>query len=332
MKKPICIVMLLLTMIFIFSACKGSENNEKTTNVRIAYFPNITHTQALVIKNQGTLEKALGDDCKVTWKAFNAGPAEIEALFAGEIDLGYIGPVPAINAYVKSSGDLNIIAGATNGGAVLVTRKDLVLKDASELDGLKVAIPQLGNTQHLSLLNLLSENGLSTTSKGGTVEVVAAANADIKSLMDNKSIDAALVPEPWGSILLNTIGANLLLDYDDIWMEGNYSTAVVLASKDFITAHPDIVQSFLQVHKDATLYINDNMEETKEIVNSEIEKETSAAIETSVLDSAFDRLIISSDIPTESILAFAELNLAEGFIEELPDDALINNTFLGKTN
>ena len=124
MKSIGAIVCILLACLFLLPGCAGGEGlgDDGRVEVRIAYFPNITHSQALILKEQGTLEAALGETCTVTWTAFNAGPAEVEAMFAGEIDLGYIGPVPAISANVRSAGDFSIIAGATNGGAALVVR------------------------------------------------------------------------------------------------------------------------------------------------------------------------------------------------------------------
>ena len=335
MKRKFLILLMLIVSMLVMSTGCGTGNNSSTkdgkTNVRIAYFPNITHTQALVMKNQGTVEKTLGEEANVTWTAFNAGPAEVEAIFAGEIDLGYIGPVPAVSANVKSNGDVSIIAGATNGGAVLVSRKDLTIHSVNELSGLKVAIPQLGNTQHLSLLHLLAENNMKTTTNGGDVEVVAAENADIKTMMDNGQIDTALVPEPWGSILQNDIGANIVLDYKDIWRNGDYSTAVVVVNNDFAKKHPDIVEKFLQTHKDATVYINENLDEAKEIVNTEIEEATGKSFDKTILDSAFERLIISEEISTESILDFANLSKEEGFIDKVvEEESLIQKTYLEK--
>ena len=60
---------------------------------------------------RGTFQEALGPNVTIDVKTFNAGPALIEALFAGEIDIGYVGPNPAINGYVKSKGEaLRVIA------------------------------------------------------------------------------------------------------------------------------------------------------------------------------------------------------------------------------
>lgn len=294
--------------------------------MRMAYFPNITHTQALVMKNQKTLENQWKDKCDVTWTSFNAGPAEMEAIFAGEIDMGYIGPVPALSANVKSGGDVKIIANCTNAGAVLLKRKDSGIDSVKDLSGKKVAVPQLGNTQHLCLLSLLSDNGLKNTDKGGDVTVSASSNADILNLMDNGSVDAALVPEPWGTTIEKSGSAEVLLDYDKVFMEGNYPTAVVIANKDFMDAHPDLVKEFLQAHKDATLYINDNSDKAQEIVNTEIKEATGKALDPEVIKGAFGRMTVSTDLNKEAIMKFAEISKAEGFINEIPEESDVFTT------
>lgn len=328
--KSITVLLLTLGMLFSLSACgnsakdsgSGSSKDSKTekTDVRIAYFPNITHTQALVMKNQGKLEERWKDTCNVSWTSFNAGPAEMEAIFAGEIDLGYIGPVPALSANVKSNGDVKIISNTTNAGAVLLIRKDSGIKSVKDLAGKKVAVPQLGNTQHLCLLNLLSENGLKTTDQGGDVTVNASSNADILNLMDNGSVDAALVPEPWGTTIENNGSSEVLLDYDEVFLEGKYPTAVVVASQDFIDEHPDLVADFLKTHEEATLYINENAEEAQKIVNTEIEGTTGKALDEAVIKSAFNRMNVSEVLNSDAIMKFAEISKEEGFINKVPEE------------
>lgn len=292
---------------------------EKGINLRVAFFPNITHPQALLGQEKGNFTSALGEGNTIEWTQFNAGPAEVEALFAREIDIGYIGPGPAINAYVKSGGEFQIIAGATNGGAVLVSHEELYITDLKELSGLKIAVPQFGNTQDLSLRNILFENGLSDTTKGGTVEIVAAQNADILSLMQAGDIDAALVPEPWGSRLIQEAGANLVLDSNEIWRDGDYATAVLIASKDFINKHPWITMQFLKAHAELTDYINANQLEAKTTINNQLQKLTGKSLSKEILDSAFSRLTASTDPSTESVEGFAKLSYDTGFISKSLD-------------
>ena len=51
-------------------------------------------------------------------------------------------------------------------------------------------------------------------------------------MMDQGNVDAALVPEPWGSTLVKN-GAEIVLDYNEVYMEGNYPVAVVVVRNEF---------------------------------------------------------------------------------------------------
>lgn len=312
-----------------FAACGkegGSIAPSEKTDVRIAYFPNITHAQALVMKNQKTLEEKWKDRCSVTWTSFNAGPAEMEAIFAGEIDLGYIGPVPALSANVKSGGDVRIISNAANAGAVFLKRKDSGIESLADLAGKKVAVPQIGNTQHLCLLSILSEQGLKTVDAGGDVTVSASSNADILNLIGNGSVDAALVPEPWGTTIEKNGDTEILLGHEQVFLEGNYPTAVVVASRDFIEAHPELVEEFLQAHEEATLYINENMDGALSVVNAEIKAATGKAIEEDVIKNAFTRLKVDVELNTTAVMEFARISKDEGFISEVPKESDVFTT------
>jgi NitT/TauT family transport system substrate-binding protein len=313
------VMALVLAVVGGLTGCSSNTVENKGTKVRIAHFPNITHSQALVGRGNGQFQKALGETNVIEWKTFNAGPAEIEALFAGEVDIGYIGPGPAINGYTKSKGDLQIIAGATDAGAILVTRKDLVLKNVGELSGKRVAVPQFGNTQDLSLRHILQENGLQDTTKGGTVEVRQADNPDIKTLLDKGEIDAALVPEPWGARLISEVKANVLLDHKQVWRDGNYTTAVVVANTKFVKEHPEIIEKFLKTHVELTDYINKNPEAAKELVNSQIKELTGKPLAKEILDSAFTRLTVTNDPEKDSVVDFVKLSVDAGFIKTAPD-------------
>lgn len=337
--KKFVIALSIISILGAFTGCgpnQGSQNNASSgksdsSTVRVGFFPNITHSQALVGREQGTFQKALGDKTKIEWKQFNAGSSEIEAFLAGALDIGYIGPGPAINGYTKSKGDIQIIAGATDAGAILVSRKDLPIKDVKELSGKKVAVPQFGNTQDLSLRYLLSQNGLKDKTKGGTVEIVQADNPDIKTLLDKKQVDAAIVPEPWGSRLVKEVGANVILDYDKVWREGKYPTAVIIVRKEFLEKHADIVEKFLKAHVDLTEYINKNNSEASDIVNKQIKDLTKSSLAKDVLDSAFKRLTVTNNPEKDAAVEMVNLSVTTGFLKQAPDTKnLINLELLNK--
>lgn len=322
-KKSI-LVLFIIAMIGIFAGCTAKENNLKTP-VKVGFFPNITHAQALVGKDQGKYEKALGEKYSVQWNQFSAGSSQIAALLTGAVDIGYIGPGPAINAYISSRGDIQIISGAAGGGAVLVSRNGLTIKSVNELNGRKVAVPQYGNTQDLFLRKLLQENGLKDKTKGGTVEIVQAENPDIKFLLCKGDIDAALVPEPWGSRLVKEVGANIALDFNQIWTDENYATAVIVVRKEFLQEHPEVVEKFLRTHVELTNYINENKEESKKIINKQVEELTKKSLPEDVLDNSFKRLILTNNPQKKSIDEMVKLLVNTGILKQQPDTKSLFN-------
>lgn len=312
------------------SSSKSNASSSNASTVRIAYFPNITHSQALVGMQNGQFQKALGNT-KIEWKQFNAGSSEVEAFLAGAVDIGYIGPGPAINGYTKSKGDIQIIAGATDAGAVLVGKKDSSIKSIKDLSGKKVAIPQFGNTQDLCLRFLLQQNNLKDKTKGGTVEIVQAENPDIVSLLDKGSIDAALVPEPWGAKIQKQSGASIILDYNQIWREGKYPTAVIAVRKEFLKDHPDVVEKFLRTHVELTDYLNKNQEEAAGKANDQFATLTKKPLDKDVLDTAFKRLTVTVNPETDATKAMIDMSVKTGFIKQKPDDkGLFDLTILNK--
>ena len=324
MVGPRTILSILCVLLLSVAGCSRHNNDNKLT-LRIGFFPNITHVQALLGKGK-IFESAAG--CPIEWKKFNAGSTEIEALIAGELDMGYIGPGPAINGFIKTKGEIQIIAGACEGGAVLVSRRDVVIRSVEELRNKRIAIPQFGNTQHVVLQQLLDSKGLKETSKGGSVEIVQAENPDVKTLFDQQAIDAAFVPEPWASRLIEEVRANVVLEYDKVWRNGKYPTAVLIVRTDFMKVHPDIVAKFVAAHSELTVWAKSNKDEAKKIVNTEIKSLTGKALSDAVLSAAYGRLIITDRVDAQAVAEMAGVMERLGVIKGAYD---IRKIFNAKT-
>ncbi len=312
---------LLALAVLLLTACSGgTPPAAERTTMRVGFFPNLTHCQALVGLARGYFQDALGDEVELKTVTFNAGPSVIEAIFARELDLSYIGPNPAINGYVRSNGEaLRIIAGATSGGASLIVRPEAGIRSAADLAGKKIATPQLGNTQDVALRAYLAEHGLDTVENGGDVQIVPTANPQILDLFRLGSIDAAWVPEPWTSRLIIEGNGELFLDERDLWPNGDFTTAMVIVSTSFLEQHPDLVRAWLEAHVDATQWIEDNPEEARDLINEEIGKITSQPLPAAVLDSAWSRMRITYDPLSASLVQSAQSAYEAGFLEEEPD-------------
>lgn len=288
---------------------------EEPITLRLGYFPNITHSQPIVGLARGAYAEQLGPNVKLETKTFNAGPSVIEALFAGQIDVSFIGPNPAINGYVRSEGQaLRIVAGATSAGALLVVRADSGIAKPADLAGKKIASPQLGNTQDVALRAYLQANGLGAKENGGNVSVIPTANPDILTLFKKGDIHGAWVPEPWATRLVKEAGGRVLLDERDLWPNGDFVTTHLIVSTDFLKKHPGAVAKLLRAHVKTTQWIAANPEEAKKLVNEGIKQVTGAALLPEVVDSAWKNLRITYDPIASSLRKSASDAFKLGFL------------------
>jgi NitT/TauT family transport system substrate-binding protein len=322
----------LLILLVCLSGC-ATQATSSNTSVRLGYFPNLTHAQAVIGIADGTFARALGDNVKIDPKVFNAGPSVIEAMFAGQLDLAFIGPNPAINGYVKSNGEaLRIIAGATSGGAVLVIRSDAGINSAADFKGKKIASPQLGNTQDVALRAWLLKQGFKLKEQGGDTQVIPTANPDILTLFKKKEIDGAWVPEPWGARLVREADGKIFLDERNLWQDGKFTTACIIVSTKFLKEHPDVVKKFLAAHVELTQRINADPTSAKQTLNKEIERLSGAAMPQEILNDAWSRQTVTHDPIRSSLVGSAEAAFKLGFLgDKMPNlDTIYDLTLLNE--
>ena len=252
-------------------------NTESPSNVlRLGYFPNLNHAQVIIGLANGHFQKALSEHSTDSGKGgdngtsikeyvFSAGPSAIEALYAGQIDVAYVGPNPAINGYLASNGEgIRIISGSASGGAVFVVRNDSGIQTTSDLGGKKFASPQLGNTQDVALRKYLIQNGYETVENGGNVTVVPVKPSDILTLMLKKEIDGAWVPEPWGARLVKEANGKIFVDERNLWPpDGKFVTTNIIVRTDYLKNNPETIKKLIDAHIDETIWINNTLKDSR---------------------------------------------------------------------
>ena len=265
--------------------------------VRIGFFANLTHAPALVGQQLRLFEQNLNrEGTQVEYVLFNAGPAVIEAMKGGAIDVAYIGPNPSITGYNSTNGTLlKVVSGATSGGAYLVVKPGI--NTVADLRGKKIATPQLGNTQDVALRSWLKTQGLQTTvADGGDVTVIPTENAQSLTLFKRGDIDGAWVPEPWASRLVLEAGAKVLLDEKTLWPpSGQYVTTNIIASQPFLNQYPGTVRSVLQANNTAIRYIAANVLKSKDIVQEQITKWTGKPLPDAVINRSWGNVRFTWD-------------------------------------
>jgi NitT/TauT family transport system substrate-binding protein len=300
------------------SSADDSSSGGAPDELRLGYFANVTHAAALIGVDQGFFADELGDT-KLTTQVFNAGPDEVEALFAGGLDAAYIGPSPTINAYGQSDGDaIRIIAGAASGGAQLVVRDGI--DSAGDLKGTTLASPQLGNTQDVALRTWLTDQGLdNSVDGGGDVEITPTANADVPNLFDSGELDGAWVPEPTASLLVLQHGAHVLVNEKDLWPGGRFVTTHLIVRAEFLEQHPDTVAALLRGHVKAVQLAETDPDAAKKAVNAGLDTAGGKSLDPEVLDRAWGELTVTYDPISSALKQSAENAVTAGTAEERVD-------------
>ncbi|MGA3170639.1 MAG: ABC transporter substrate-binding protein [Chthoniobacteraceae bacterium] len=307
------------------SGCSPSQNGSQPGQgtsqlvIRIGHFPNITHVQALVAnalsrQGKGWFEQRLGPNVTIQWYAYNAGPSAMEGILADTIDMTYVGPSPAINAYTRSAGqDIRIICGAADGGSALVVQPDENLKTPADFRGKRIATPQLGNTQDIACRAWLTAGGLKISQIGGDALVLPTENPDQLGLFKLHKIDAAWTVEPWVSRLETQAGGKVLVEDKDS------PVTVLVSSVKFLTDHRDIAAKFVAAERDLTTWIGQNPAEAQKLVQYELTQETGGKISPDLIAHAWNRIVLTNDIPLGSLETFVANAKAAGFLHQAPD-------------
>lgn len=262
--------------------------------LRLGYFPNLTHAQALYAHATGRFERALGSP--IEWIPLHAGPSAIEALFVDAIDATYIGPSPTINGHVKSKGSkFVIVAGSASGGAGLVVRRDSGIRSVRDFHGKVIATPQLGNTQDLSARAWFARQGYRLKERGGTVALAALSNPDQLTMFLKKQIDGAWTIEPWVARLMIEGDGQLFLDEKSLWPGGRYTTTHLVVNQQFLADQKALIEKLIAAHIEITQLINADKAASAEILNAQLKKETGKSLKPEVMTMAMEHVEFTWD-------------------------------------
>ncbi|MEU5086262.1 aliphatic sulfonate ABC transporter substrate-binding protein [Streptomyces sp. NPDC021356] len=308
----------------------GAQKTDGLDSVKIGYFGNVTHATALVGVQKGFFQKSLGAT-KAKYQVFNAGPSEIEALNSGSIDIGWIGPSPAINGYTKSDGkNLRIIAGSASGGVKLVVNPAKI-KSLKDVKGKKIATPQLGNTQDVAFLNWIAEQGwkVDAPSGKGDVSVVRTDNKVTPDAYKSGAVDGAWVPEPTASKLVAE-GAKVLLDESALWPDKKFVITNVIVSQKFLKAHPEAVEAVLKASVETNKWINANPDQAKEAANRQLAVDSGKALPADVLDPAWKSIRITDDPLAATLNTEAGHAVKAGLLQRPKLDGIYDLSLLNK--
>ncbi len=287
--------------------------------LQVGHFPNISHAQALVAhqlsrQGKGWFEERLGSDVELKWRLFNAGPSAMESMFAGAVDITYVGPNPAINAFAKTRGrDIKILAGSADGGAALVVNPNLKIAKPSDFKGKKIGTPQLGNTQDVACRAWLIENGMKVKLTSGDAQVIATANPEQLPLFKQGELDAVWTVEPWVTRLEKEAGGKIFLEQKEA------VTTILVTCNRTLKKYPGLVEKFVRAHKELTDWINKNPQEAQKLARMELEALTGGKISEDLVKSSWPRLTFTSEVNKVELQKFCDYAYKCGFLKRKID-------------
>jgi NitT/TauT family transport system substrate-binding protein len=233
----------------------------------------------------------------------------MEAIFAGSIDLTYVGPSPALNAYIRSEGDeVRVVSGAARVGAALLVRPAAGITTPADFRGKKLATPQLGNTQDVAARAWLKAQGFKINQLGGEVFVIPTANPDQLSLFQQGKLDAVWTVEPWVSRIEREAGGKVFLEQRDV------VTTLLVARSKFVQEQPELVKRFVAAHRALTDWIQANPAEAQQLVQKALSAEMRREVKLELIANAWPRLTFSNDITLTSIQGLVDDARTVGFI------------------
>lgn len=277
--------------------------------VRVGFLANLTHAPMIVALASGALQRAL-PGVKLEVRTFRAGPRVCEALLGNAIDIAVSGPAPIVSMHARHSGrPFVIMSGVASGGASLIALPSI--KTPRDLAGKRVATPQIGSTQDISLRKWLSRNGLATKDRGGDIVVDALASANIMEEMRRGAIAAAWMPEPWASRVLDERIAVRLLDERELWSEHRFPTALLVARRQFCEQRAAEANAIKGVVQAQLTRIDPAF---REATFAELKRLTGKGLPQSVIESAWARVDYLSDPLPKQLAEIAADARALGYV------------------
>ena len=332
MKKWLLSLTLLLVMV-VLAACGGDSEESaagEKEKVIIGYFPNIDHAPAMVAREKGYYEEALGENVEIEYKTFPDGGTFMTALKSGEIDAGLVGPGPVLNNY-SNGADVKIIGGASSGGTVVVASEQSGIESLEDMKGKTFITPGIGCTHDVQFETYLMEQGieeLASSRIGGSIKHVTGNPATYQGMFETGKVDLAAVPEPWASILVEN-GAKVIVSTEEIAYGENLPNVVLVASGDLVNDKKEIVQALVDAQQKSVEFINNNVEETQDIAIKAIKDLTKQEMDKDIVAKAMARITYTTEIDEEVLKEFGQSSFDLEFLKEQPNfDGLVYSSSL----
>ncbi|UJF34199.1 ABC transporter substrate-binding protein [Paenibacillus hexagrammi] len=330
MRRMAWMLTMLLIASWMMTACGeiAVGPNGKAKKVRLGVFKNVTHAAAYIALENGYFKQAWGDDVEIEVTAFDNGSDLSIAMATGDIDIGFVGPGPATTFYLKSK-NYRVVSGSNNGGAVLVASNGSNVNSVKDLADKTVAIPSKGNTNDISLRMLLQQAGVPVGKSEGSAHLIVRSPSDTLISFRQKEIDAALVPEPWGTQIEKAGVGHIVVDWDQIPPNhGDYPTVIMVASDQFLKGQRDMVKGAVRANLEAIAFMKEQPDKSYELINNELKKFSGKGLDKALIKASISRLKLTPDIDVKVMEEMTRVSIDARYIKDVRKEDLDLSQFV----
>ena len=265
--KKLTALALSLALVLSLAACGGKEEPEPAPAEEPEEEEVVVRAAAL--KGPTGMGMAyLADDSEYELTLL-AAPTEVPPLLLkGELDVACVPANMASILYHKTEGNLVALAVNTLGVLYLMENGDTV-ESLEDLRGQTLVASGKGATPEYALRYLLTENGLDPD-QDVTIQW-KNEHSECVSALATGAASIAMLPQPFATVAQGKIeGLRTAVDLNEAWEAldngSQMITGVVVARKDFVEAHPQAVQDFLQDYAGSVKKVNDQPAQAAQVI------------------------------------------------------------------
>jgi NitT/TauT family transport system substrate-binding protein len=312
------IILLLIGVIIVLTVSINIGYTDKNSNlIKVAYIP-CDHEAALLVAEARGIYKNEG--LNVRTMEMSTGSGIVSATASGDIDIGYVGIAPALQG-ISEGIPIKIVGAVNLDGSGIVVNPKSNINNTTDLKGKKVATPGVSSIQQVLLLYQLAKYNLTAND----VDITSVDIFMIPSTLASNKVDAYIAYQPFVSLAPYRNMGNVLMYSDEI-MPG-HPCCVIIARQDFIDQHPQELQKFLDIHKNSTEFVNTNLNETAQLISSELT--TNPSLE----EMSLPHVVFVSQVDSsfqEKVMNFMNVELQMGYLKKnMTREQIFDTQFLG---
>ncbi|WP_136418030.1 ABC transporter substrate-binding protein [Herbaspirillum sp. ST 5-3] len=249
----------LLALIVTCATSAHAEDVVRLGNLKFAHYGAVSYIKEIAPKC----------GIKVEERVFAKGPDVMQAILAGELDVGATASEAAISGRANGA-PIYIVAGFAKGGARLLARSDNGIKSVKDLKGKKVGVTR-GGIHEVLLAAELAQAGLTMSDQPGKdVQIIYLAFPDLNQALLGKNVDAIMQSEPQSSQAISKgYGVEILKPYDTA--VGEPVRTMVMTEK-FYRERRAVAERFMRCFVQATKTFIDNKDVAEKYVRETIFK------------------------------------------------------------